>query len=97
MDIQEFFSSIIESMPSALITVDATLQIKQINENALAISNAVNTSVLNTAVFESFPMLQSSSDAIITALKESLTVTLQRVPYLVLDLHHYYNIHSYPL
>jgi signal transduction histidine kinase len=97
MDIQEFFSSIIESMPSALITVDANLQIKQINENALAISNAANTSVLNTAVFESFPMLQSYSKEIITALRESRTVTLERVPYLVEDLNCYYKVSCYPL
>ncbi|MFT4885931.1 MAG: signal transduction histidine kinase [Pseudohongiellaceae bacterium] len=97
MDIQEFFSSIIESMPSALITVDADLQIKQINENALAISNAADTSVLNTAVFESFPMLQSYSEEIITALKESRTVTLERVPYLVEDLNCYYKVSCYPL
>lgn len=97
MDIQEFFSSIIESMPSALITVDANLQIKQINENALAISNAADTSVLNTAVFESFPMLQSYSDEIITALKESRTVTIERVPYLDEDLNSYYKVSCYPL
>ena len=89
MNIQEFFSSIIESMPSALITVDANLHIKQINENALAISNATGASVLNTAVFESFPMLQDYSDEIITALKESRTVTLERVPYLDGDLNSY--------
>lgn len=97
MDIQEFFSSIIESMPSALITVDANLQIKQINQNALAISNAADTSVLNTAVFESFPMLQSYSNEIITALKESRTVTLERVPYLDEDLNSYYKVSCYPL
>lgn len=97
MDIQEFFSSIIESMPSALITVDADLQIKQINQNALAISNAVDNSVLNTAVFESFPMLQSYSEEIITALKESRTVTLERVPYLDEDLNSYYKVSCYPL
>lgn len=97
MDIQEFFSSIIESMPSALITVDANLQIKQINENALAISNAADTSVLNTTVFESFPMLQSYSDEIITALEESRTVTIERVPYLDEDLNSYYKVSCYPL
>jgi signal transduction histidine kinase len=80
-----------------LITVDANLQIKQINENALAISNAADTSVLNTAVFESFPMLQSYSEEIITALKESRTVTLERVPYLVEDLNRYYKVSCYPL
>jgi len=84
-------------MPLALITVDANLQIKQINENALAISNAADTSVLNTPVFESFPMLQSYSREIITALKESRTVTLERVPYLVQDLNCYYKVSCYPL
>lgn len=97
MNIQEFFSSIIESMPSALITVDADLHIKQINENALAISNAVDASVLNTAVFESFPMLQDYANEIITALKESRTVTLERVPYLDGDLNSYYKVSCYPL
>lgn len=97
MNVQEFFSSIIESMPSALITVDANLHIKQINENALAISNAVGASILNTAVFESFPMLQDYSDEIITALKESRTVTLERVPYLDGDLNSYYKVSCYPL
>lgn len=97
MDIQEFFSSIIESMPSALITVDANLKIKQINQNALAISNAKDTSVLNTAVFESFPMLQSYSDEIITALKESRIVTIERVPFLDEDLNSYYKVSCYPL
>jgi signal transduction histidine kinase len=101
VDIQEFFSSIIESMPLALITVDANLQIKQINENALTISNAANTSantsVLSTPVFESFPMLQSYSEEIITALKESRTVTLERVHYLVEDFNCYYKVSCYPL
>ena len=84
-------------MPLALVTVNANLQIKQINENALAISNAADTSVLNTPVFESFPMLQSYSEEIITALKESRTVTLEQVPYLVEDLNCYYKVSCYPL
>ncbi len=88
-------------MPLALITVDADLQIKQLNENALTISTSANTSantsVLNTAVFESFPMLQSYSKEIITALRESRTVTLERVPYLVEDLNCYYKVSCYPL
>lgn len=97
MDIQEFFSSIIESMPSALITVDADLLIRQINENALAISNTTDASVLNTAVFDSFPMLQSYSAEIISALQESRTVTLDRVEYLDEDFNSYYKVSCYPL
>lgn len=97
MDIQEFFSSIIESMPSALITIDGDLQIKQINANALAISDTKDRSVLNTNVLESFPMLSGYADQIAAALSESRTLTLERVPYLDEDLNSFYKVSSYPL
>lgn len=50
MDIQEFFSNIIESMPSALITVDGELNVKHINTNALRISNMDAERVRNAPV-----------------------------------------------
>lgn len=97
MDIQEFFSSIIDSMPSALITIDADLLIKQINANALAISVFRDKPVLNTNVLDSFPMLNDYADEIALALTESRTVTLERVPYLDEDLNSFYKVSCYPL
>lgn len=97
MNIQEFFSSIIDSMPSALITIDADLLIKQINSNALAISEFRDEPVLNTNVLDSFPMLKDYADQIAMALAESRTVTLDRVSYLDEDLNSFYKVSCYPL
>ncbi|MFK7865146.1 MAG: nitrogen regulation protein NR(II) [Pseudohongiellaceae bacterium] len=97
MDIQQFFSSIIESMPAALITIDADLRIKQINTNALALSTVKDKSVLNDNVLESFPMLANYADQIAAALKTSSTITLEKVSYLEEDLNSYYKVNCYPL
>lgn len=97
MNIQEFFSSIIESMPSALITVDSNLHIKQINTNALRISKTGDSQALNKSVFSSFPMLESYESEIKVALSQNATVTLDRVEYLTQELNNYYKVTCYPL
>jgi PAS domain S-box-containing protein len=97
MNIQEFFSSIIESMPSALITVDTSLHIKQINKNALTICSNTSEDVLNTSVLDSFPMLTGYAAEIMSSLKDSTTVTLERVEYSSGDLNNYYKVTCYPL
>ena len=97
MNIQEFFSNIIESMPSALITVDADLRVKQINTNALRISVLGSDEVLNTPVNEAFPMLEDFIDEIKVALVQKTTVTLDKVEYATEGLNNYYEITCYPL
>jgi PAS domain S-box-containing protein len=97
MKIQEFFSSIIESMPSALIAVDAELMIKLINKNALEISDLASDMVLNKSVLDSFPMLESYRAQIKSALENAETVTLDRVEYNNQDLNKYYMVTCYPL
>lgn len=97
MNIQEFFSSIIESMPSALITVDASLKIKQINKNALTICSGNSDEALNTSVLDCFPMLKSYASDIMSSLENSTTVTLEKVEYSSGDLYNYYKVTCYPL
>lgn len=97
MNIQEFFSNIIESMPSALITVDAELCVKQINTNALRISALDNEAVLGTHVQEAFPMLKDFINEIRVALVQQTTVTLDKVEYATQGLNNYYEITCYPL
>jgi PAS domain S-box-containing protein len=97
MNIQEFFSSIIDSMPSALITVDSSLLIKQINQNALTICDTTSESVLNTSVLDCFPMLKDYANNIISSLESSTTVTLEKVEYSDGDLNNYYKVTCYPL
>ena len=97
MNIQEFFSNIIESMPSALITVDSDLTIKQINTNALRISQASEENVLNKSVFASFPMLESYESEIKVSLTQNATVTLDRVEFVNQELNNYYKVTCYPL
>lgn len=84
-------------MPSALITVDGNLHIKQINTNALRISKAVEGEVLNKSVFASFPMLESYESEIQVALTQNATVTLDRVEYINQELNNYYKVTCYPL
>lgn len=97
MNIQAFFSSIIESMPSALIAVDASLLIKQINKNALTLCSDNGENVLNTPVFNSFPMLTRYTSEIESSLKTASTVTLEKVEYSSGDLNNYYKVTCYPL
>ncbi|MDA0689680.1 MAG: ATP-binding protein [Proteobacteria bacterium] len=97
MDIQELFSSIIESMPSALITVDGDLRIKHINTNALRISNVNAAAVKNAPVDDAFPMLENYRDDIKVALSQRTTVILDRIEYVNEDKKHYYKITCYPL
>jgi signal transduction histidine kinase len=97
MDIQELFSSIIESMPSALITVDGDLQIKHINTNALRISNVNASAVKNAPVDNAFPMLENYRDDIKVALSQRTTVILDRIEYVSEDKKNYYKITCYPL
>lgn len=97
MDIQELFSSIIESMPSALITVDGDLHIKHINTNALRISNVDVDAVRNAPVDSAFPMLESFRNDIKVALSQRTTVILDRIEYISEDRKNYYKITCYPL
>lgn len=97
MDIQEFFSNIIESMPSALITVDGDLHVEQINTNALRISNMGAEAVKNAPVENAFPMLESFRDDIKVALAQRTTVILDRVEYVNEDRKSYFKITCYPL
>jgi len=97
MDIQEFFSNIIESMPSALITVDGELNVKHINTNALRISNMDAERVRNAPVENAFPMLESFRDEIKVALAQRTTVILDRVEYVNEEQKNYYKITCYPL
>lgn len=97
MDIQELFSSIIESMPSALITVDGDLHIKHINTNALRISNVDLDAVRNAPVDSAFPMLESYRNDIRVALSQRTTVILDRIEYISEDRKNYYKITCYPL
>jgi PAS domain S-box-containing protein len=97
MKIQEFFSNIIESMPSALIAVDAELMIKLINKNALQISDLESDRVLNKSVMDSFPMLEDYRAEIKSALENAETVTLDRVEYNNQELNKYYMVTCYPL
>ncbi len=97
MNIQEFFSSIIESMPSALITVDKALLIKQINKNALTICENPDGIVLNTSVFKSFPMLEQHAAEISACFSQTGTLTLEKVEYSSGELNSYYKVTCYPL
>jgi signal transduction histidine kinase len=97
VNIQDFFSNIIESMPSALITVDSKLLIKQINTNALRICAVDSDKVLNSSVMAAFPMLQNSQDEIDLALSLNAPVILDRVEYSVGELNSYYQVSCYPL
>lgn len=97
MDIQELFSNIIESMPSALITVDPQFRIKHINTNALRISNLSAADVKNSPVDDAFPMLRDFRDDIGVALAQQTTVTLDKVEYISEELKNYYKITCYPL
>ncbi len=97
MNIQEFFSDIIESMPSALITIDSDLIIKQINFNALRISNLEKNAVLNKSVLSAFPMLQNYETELRVALAQHATVMLDRVEYVNEELNNYYKVTCYPL
>lgn len=97
MDIQELFSSIIESMPSALITVDGDLQIKHINTNALRISNVNASAVKNAPVDNAFPMLENYREDIKVALSQRTTVILDRIEYVSEDKKNHYKITCYPL
>ncbi len=97
MDIQDFFANIIESMPSALITVDSQLRIKHINTNALRISCLGTNEVSHSLVDEAFPMLADFRDDINVALAQRTTVTLDKVEYISEDLKNYYKITCYPL
>lgn len=84
-------------MPSALITVDSDLFIKQINQNALHISRLTTDSVLNKSVMKAFPMLETYASDIKSALNNSTTVTLERVEYVNQELNNYYKVTCYPL
>lgn len=97
MDIHDFFANIIESMPSALITVDSQLRIKHINTNALRISCLGTNEVSHSRVDEAFPMLADFRDDINVALAQRTTVTLDKVEYISEDLKNYYKITCYPL
>lgn len=97
MNIQQFFSNIIESMPSALITVDAELHVKHINTNALRISNVDADTVTDAPVENAFPMLESFRDDIRIALAQRTIVTLDRIEYVHDDQKSYYQITCYPL
>ena len=97
MNIQEFFSDIIESMPSALITIDSDLIVKQINFNALRISNLDKSEVLNRSVLAAFPMLQNYETEIRVARAQNATVMLDRVEYVNQELNNYYKVTCYPL
>ena len=97
MNNQKFFSSIIDSMPSALIAVDASLLIKHINKNALTLCNSAIEDVLNIPVTSIFPMLEQYGKDILSSLSNGNTVTLEKVEYSNDDLNNYYQVTCYPL
>lgn len=97
MKIQEFFSNIIESMPSALITVDAEPCVKNLNTHTLQVSALDNEAVLGTHLQNIFPMLEEFINEIKAVLVKQTSATLDKVKYAIQGLSNYYEIACCPL
>ena len=96
MKIQKFFSNIIESMPSALITVDAELCVKHLNTHALQVSALDNEAVLGTHLQRVFLVLEDFIYEIKAVLVRQTLVTLDKVKYAIRGLSNYYEIACCP-
>ncbi|QLF92571.1 PAS domain-containing protein [Pseudomonas sp. ABC1] len=94
---QLYLKNIIDSMPSALITLDENLRVNQWNQEASALSGIPRDKALNRSIFEVFPSLEPFLRQIRRSSQEQLVKRIERVTWMRDQEPHHYTLTLYPL
>lgn len=96
-DFKNYLVNIINSMPSALITVDGNFMVTQWNREATRVSGTSTGDAMYSRINQAYPFLSNYLDYISRALVERETHKIEKVPRTIGDEKRYYDIVIYPL
>ena len=94
---QEYLNNIINSMPSALITVDHQLVIQQCNAEAARLAEDSHQPVIGQTIVNALPFLEHCQPQIETTLKEQSTQRIEKLPVAIAGNDSYLDLIIYPL
>ena len=95
--LQEYLNNIINSMPSALITVDHQLVIQQCNSEAARLAEGSHHPVVGQKMVNALPFLEHCQQQIETTLKEQSTQRIEKLPVIISGNDSYLDLIIYPL
>jgi PAS domain S-box-containing protein len=96
-EFQQFLNSIINSMPSALVTIDEKLTVSQWNQEATNLSGTASSDAIGSRIEEAFPMLADHSSWIAEVWQHHSSCTIHNTKYHINDQIRYFDIIVYPL
>lgn len=94
---QNFLNNIINSMPSAIITVDGALYVTQWNQEATALSGTVIEDAIDQPVFLAFPHLRPYIDQLKQCIELGRVEKVERITWMQEDKVCHYTLTFYPL
>lgn len=94
---QNYLNNIINSMPSAIITVDGALYVTQWNQEATALSGSTIEEAIDQPLFLAFPHLRPYLDQLKRCIALSLVEKVERVTWMQEDKVRHYALTFYPL
>ncbi len=96
-DFKNYLVNIINSMPSALITVDGNFMVTQWNREASRVSGTSTGDAMYSRINQAYPFLTNYLDYISRALIERETHKIEKVPQAIGEETRFYDIVIYPL